>query len=317
MNVALISEKLSAARSLSHFQGEVERYASLLIENRPAYYFRYEASGDRLVRGQVRYEVDSNTQAGKCVLLSEVCRDELPLPEVEGATGTVSIPARRFGELIGVLSLCATPEQAVSDEVQHFLKLVGLMQEQVASREEMKAHQDHSRDLMVAALESLESCPGHVKRVAQLSTEIANLLDLSAQVKADLFEAAHYHDVGLLSLQKSSREKARQAHCQAGAQFLQSTRSLSRLSALVENHHERYDGSGFPNARTADQLPIECWVLSLAEHLEETWQLALLSNFEDKVRHFFAEEAPHHHPEVVDALCGLVDSGRLKRIMES
>lgn len=316
MNSALLSEKLSAARSLNHFQGEVEKYASMLTGDKPAFYFRYETNEDRLVRQGRKFPVDAATQIGNCVLLSETCDDDLPLPELDVSDATVSIPTRHFGKLVGVLALSISSEESNSDKISRYLKLVGVLQEQVTAREEMKAHQDGTRDLMVAALETLEGCEGHVKRVAQLTSELANLLDLSAQAKSELFDAAHYHDVGLLALQGNSRDQAQRAHCRAGAEFLRSTRSLSHLAHLVENHHERYDGSGFPNGYNGDQLLIECWVLSLAEHLEETWQRKSLITFQDKISYFFHNEVKHHHPEVVDALCGLVDSGRLQDIMD-
>lgn len=316
MNAALLSEKLSAARNLSHFQGEVERYAGLLTGNKPAYYFRYDGSQDSLSRQGKTFAVDATTQPGTCILLSEPCSESLPLPEVESGEGTVSLPTRHFGQLVGVLTLSIKPEEANSEKLVRYLKLVGVLQEQVQSREEMKAHQDRTRDLMVAAVEALGSCHGHVRRVAQICSELANLLDLSAQIKAQLFEAAHYHDVGLLALQDKTTEQAQQAHCQAGADFLRATRSLSHLAHLVENHHERYDGTGFPNGRQGDDLLVECWVLSLAEHLEETWRQKPRETFEEKIKSFFKEEVKAHHPEVVDALCGLVDSGRLQDIME-
>ena len=50
--------------------------------------------------------------------------------------------------------------------------------------------------------------------------------------------------------------------------------------------------------------------------LNETWRQKPRETFEEKIKSFFKEEVKAHHPEVVDALCGLVDSGRLQDIME-
>mgnify|MGYP000008703979 CR=1 FL=1 len=304
MTLADYYERLSAARTTSQFQNETEKCATEVGQVSDAFYYFYSAEENALKRQGEVLEMDQRSLPGKCALLREdVQEDE-----------SFCLPVRHFGQLVGVL-MVVTEGESLPKELHELLRLVGQIQEHVVAREESRIYTDRSRDLMVQAVEALGSSPDHVKRVAQLCTELAKLLDLSVQLKYDLFQAAQYHDVGMLALQGESRDEAYRAHPSAGAEFLRSCRNLRHLATFVETHHERYDGSGFPGGLSGESLPIDCWVMPLAEHLDEFWQRSLRDGYADKLSEFFESEAAHHHPEVVDALCGLADSGRLEEIL--
>ncbi|MFA5504523.1 MAG: HD domain-containing phosphohydrolase [Vulcanimicrobiota bacterium] len=296
-------ERLSAARTLSQFQLETEKCAVEVGKVSEASYYVFSPDTSELKRLSETLDLDQSSLPAKCALLREECREGLAL----------CVPVRHFGQLVGVLQV--TSDQETPPELHDLLRVVGQIQEHVVGREESRIYAERSRDLMVQAVEALGSTPDHVKRVAQLCTELAKLLDLSVQLRYDLFQAAQYHDVGVLTLQGQSRDEAHRAHPTAGAEFLRTSRNLRHLAPFVEAHHERYDGSGFPHGLSGDQLPIDCWVMPLAEHLDEFWQRSLRDTYRDKLKDFFKSEADHHHPEVIDALCGLADSGRLEEIL--
>lgn len=54
----------------------------------------------------------------------------------------------------------------------------------------------------------------------------------------------------------------------------------------------------------------------MAEDVVEYWAETLKDSLKDRVAQFFEERATGHHPEVVDALCGLIDSGRLAELLD-
>jgi hypothetical protein len=298
-------DRLSATRSVAQFQSEVERCASEVGKVDDAFYYFYSSDANALTRQGEVLEMDQRSLPGKCALLREQARED----------ETLCVPVRHFGQLVGVLMVIADENTEMPSEVHDLLRVVGQVQEHVVIGEESRIYTERSRDLMVQAVEALGSGADHVKRVARLCTELAKLLDLSVQLKYDLFQAAQYHDVGLLALQSKSIDDAQRAHATAGAEFLRSARNLRHLAPFVEAHHERYDGTGFPKGHAGDDLPIDCWVMPLAEHLDEFWQRSPHTDYRDKLKAFFQTEVAHHHPEVVDALCGLADSGRLEEIL--
>lgn len=312
-----LPEHFAGAQSSGQFAHLVEQAAQNLTSSLGALYYRVDPSFQFLERRDERLSIDANTQPGACALFRETREDSLPAPGFDSPFGQPrSFPVSHFGELVGVLCLLTSEQPVPPDFEEGFVRQLGLYHRHTSLREEVIGFTELSRDLMVQAVEALGVGKNHIQRVARLSTELASLLDLSCQVKADLFQAAHYHDVGLLALQEQSNVDRRQRHPLAGAEFLRSTGHLQHLAHLLQTHHERYDGSGSPKGLSGDSLPIECWVLVLAEHLDEFWQEHPQATYLENLHKFFCQEADHHHPDVLDALCGLSDSGRLKQILE-
>ena len=172
---------------------------------------------------------------------------------------------------------------------------------------------ERSREFLVQAVEA-RGASGHVQRCCRLASSLAVMLDCSPQAQAQLSQAAECHDLGLLGFQDTAAPEAVREHARVGAELLRCHPDLFEVAELVQSHHERYDGSGQPRGLQGDELPLECWILSLVEDFVEHWESSL-DTYEMKVKDFFLGPAKHHHPDAVDALCGLVDSGKLQDLL--
>lgn len=307
-------QSLTLARTGSQFAQTLEELAQELSGGKAARYYVYDADTHQLAReGDEAVPVSETTHPGSCAMYREVVQDERPVPGVEANGAAISVPVRHYGTLVGVLTVVGPKD---GDVLQELAEVAGVVQEHVNRGEELEGVLGRTQELVVQAVEAATPYgQGHVGKVARLAAELATMLDLSAQSRSDVFQAAQYHDVGFLVMRNRSGFEARQSHPQVGASFLAATRSLRNLAPLVEAHHERYDGSGFPAGVSGDSVPIEAWVLSMAEDVAEFWHDSLKDGYREKVADFFEERAPAHHPDVVDALCGLVDSGRLQEIL--
>lgn len=118
---------------------------------------------------------------------------------------------------------------------------------------------------------------GHSRRVADISKRIGEKIgikDLNG-----LYYAALLHDVGkvyipdkLLNKSKLSMTPEERAewnnHPDLGAQFISSVPELRRYASAVKHHHERYDGSGYPNALSAEDIPIFSKIIGVADAYE-------------------------------------------------
>ncbi|MBI3930351.1 MAG: hypothetical protein HY319_32745 [Armatimonadetes bacterium] len=70
----------------------------------------------------------------------------------------------------------------------------------------------------------------------------------------------------------------------------------------------------FPERLSGDSVPLEGWVLALAEHVDGFFTERRSLDFAQKLRLFFEEQSRLHHPTAVDALSGLADSGWLEKL---
>jgi HD-GYP domain-containing protein (c-di-GMP phosphodiesterase class II) len=143
------------------------------------------------------------------------------------------------------------------------------------------AHEDaflgaRVRALLIRLGEKDPSTEGHTRRVATLAVQIGEQLGLPEGRLRQLALGGLLHDIGKLSvpseiLCKPGRLTDQefleiQRHPGAGRELLKELGGFSPLVLdLVESHHERIDGAGYPNHVRADTLPLEVRVLTVAD----------------------------------------------------
>jgi hypothetical protein len=287
--------ELSLSRTTPQFVANVEKVAEELFCVAPKFYL-YHLTGTLLIDDeQNRVPVDEGSLAGRAALYCESVS--------EG--GRVAVPVTHFGSLVGVLEAQSAP-----GALEELAPLVGLVYDAVRSQEEERSMLATTQELLVQATDrALPEGSGHVERVAQLATRIAGLIDLSEQSQQELWDAAYYHDLGCLPLQGKAFDVIRAQHAEVGARLLEASGALSHLAPLVASHHLRYSDTKNP-----ERIPLEAWVLALAEDLDEFLTERRYQGWEESTREFYQERAPGHHPDVVDALSGLIDSGSLSAV---
>lgn len=136
---------------------------------------------------------------------------------------------------------------------------------------------DARRDVedIAVTMGSYEGIVRHGERVAELSVELAEELGLSAEACAGIRLGAYLHDVGKVKLPPEllkregpltpdERELVQQ-HTLFGELVLADVALPSGVLAIVRSHHERHDGSGYPDRLAGDQIPIEAAIVGLAD----------------------------------------------------
>ncbi len=118
---------------------------------------------------------------------------------------------------------------------------------------------------------------GHAARIADICRRLARAIDLSADMEASLIEAAYLHDGGIedwdLDLLApgplSAIDAARLSeHCARGENLARENTIDPMVPAWVRWHHERFDGSGYPDALEAREIPLPAQILGLADTYE-------------------------------------------------
>lgn len=119
---------------------------------------------------------------------------------------------------------------------------------------------------------------GHQKRVAQLATAIAKKMNLSKQQIEGINVAALLHDIGKLFvpseiLNKPSRLSDLEfslikTHCQVSYEILKSVHFPWPIAKIIIQHHERLNGSGYPNGTKDSKITLEAKIIAVADVVE-------------------------------------------------
>ena len=118
---------------------------------------------------------------------------------------------------------------------------------------------------------------GHSQAVGECAEGIARALDLPDGETETVRTAGLLHDIGMIAVpdgvvQKAgdltSQERAAiRDHCRRGAEILEPLTHLGPATTYIYQHHERLDGSGYPEALRGDQISLGGQIIGLAE----TW----------------------------------------------
>jgi putative nucleotidyltransferase with HDIG domain len=127
--------------------------------------------------------------------------------------------------------------------------------------------------------ESIESkdayTQGHCTRVAKYACMLAEAVGLSDEVMHWFRMGALLHDVGKVSVPLSILNKAGKLddeewavmarHPEFGVELLEGIEFPWDIRPMVRHHHERFDGTGYPDRLRGDEIPIEARILTVAD----------------------------------------------------
>ena len=129
---------------------------------------------------------------------------------------------------------------------------------------------------MVSTIEASDTYThGHSSRVTSYSLALANRIGLPAGRLKNLEQACILHDIGKIGIDKSILHKpgkltdeeleTMQQHPGIAVRILKNIEHLSEVQNIVVKHHERFDGRGYPNGLSGDDLEVEARIISIAD----------------------------------------------------
>lgn len=124
-----------------------------------------------------------------------------------------------------------------------------------------------------------ELCYTHSINVAILSVFLAEAAGYDKQTISDIAIGALLHDIGNIFIPKEIVEKEdsdlneeelrlKQSHCRLGVLTLNNFNIPLLSQKIIEQHHEKLDGTGYPNSLTKQELPEEAHIVCIAEELD-------------------------------------------------
>jgi len=118
---------------------------------------------------------------------------------------------------------------------------------------------------------------GHQQRVASFAGLVAREFGLSAEMTEGVRMAGVVHDLGKISIPAEFLSKTKisdmeykiiQGHAQAGYDILKEIEFPWPIAQIVYQHHERMDGSGYPQGLAGDEILLEARIIAVADVIE-------------------------------------------------
>jgi diguanylate cyclase (GGDEF)-like protein/putative nucleotidyltransferase with HDIG domain len=163
---------------------------------------------------------------------------------------------------------------------------------------------------------------GHSKKVNIYAVALAESIGLSPDEVSALSAAALLHDIGKVGISdkvlnkkgKLNKEdwEAIKAHPKLGANIISNIPRLAPAINSILYHHERWDGSGYPEGLKAEEIPIEARILAIADSFEamtsaRPYRPAL--SLEEVVTELREGAGLQFDPKLVEVFIGIVEAG--------
>jgi diguanylate cyclase (GGDEF)-like protein/putative nucleotidyltransferase with HDIG domain len=143
----------------------------------------------------------------------------------------------------------------------------------------LKERSTQAMESLSATVDARDSyTAGHSRRVQQLSLALGRELGLS-QAELDLLgHAALFHDIGKLAIPDAILLKPAsltpeewtimQGHAEEGARIIDRLGFLQDAVPAIRHHHERFDGTGYPQRLTGEEIPLGARIIHVADALD-------------------------------------------------
>ncbi len=153
----------------------------------------------------------------------------------------------------------------------------------------------------------------HVERVFNYCNIIANYLKLSNEDKIILMYAAYLHDLGkiniskevLISSQKLTKEEWEELkkHPQDSADILKQINGFEKVVPIVLEHHEKYDGTGYPNGLQGENISYLARILTVVDSFDAMTNqrpYQKTKTFEEAFKEIERCKGTHFDPDIAD-----------------
>ncbi|WP_338431357.1 HD domain-containing phosphohydrolase [Synechococcus elongatus] len=198
-------------------------------------------------------------------------------------TASIALPIKQGDRVLGALNIYSTEPNSFSPADQELLEQVAqLLAYGLTSRQTLAA-QDRLLDQTIQAIVKMVELrdpytQGHENQVARLAYTIAHQLQLPEDTARGIYVAGLLHDVGKLRapaeiLSKPGRldpieYELIKLHSQASYDILRNIQFPWPVAEIALQHHERLDGSGYPQKLKGDQILLGARIIAVADVID-------------------------------------------------
>ncbi len=207
-----------------------------------------------------------------------------------GYQSSIAIPLIRIKRVLGALTIYSADPFAFSkDEVALLEELASDLAFGIETLRTRLAHEQHATILRLGLEQSIQTIAGtleardpytagHQRRVGELATAIAREMALPFEQVNGIRLAAIIHDLGKIRIPAEILSKPSKltdieyalikTHPQAGYDILKDVKFPWPIADIILQHHERLDGSGYPQGLRDGQILLESRIMAVADVVE-------------------------------------------------
>jgi len=167
----------------------------------------------------------------------------------------------------------------------------------------------------------------HCCRIKDYSIELWKKLEQPIECVTKLRWGAYFHDIGKLAvpieiLNKKGKLSAQEwcimkNHTTIGAEMMRNheIKWLRDSAYIVEEHHERYDGKGYPNGLKEDEISLEAAIVSVVDSFDAMTTNRVYRDaisIEEAIQEIVQGRGTQFNPKVVDAFLNLLHDQQFK-----
>lgn len=199
-------------------------------------------------------------------------------------------------------------------------------------REELDKRKKHMEEMSLQLMKMLsttieakdEYTRGHSHRVAEYSVLIARELGWSGKDLENLKNATYLHDIGKIGIPDTILNKPTKLtdeefsiikeHTTIGANILKNISLIDHVQEIVRNHHERYDGNGYPDGLKGEEIPIRARIVAVADSYDAMSSHRIYRNqlpLEKIIRELEHNKGTQFDPEIADIFLKLLSEDRV------
>jgi len=184
---------------------------------------------------------------------------------------------------------------------------------------------ERERLQVVHRLASLIECAdrytfGHCRRVAAYALEVARTLGLDEQQRSTVYIGAYLHDIGKVLVPREILTKPGslaadeldviRTHPQRGLELLAATTVPWDVAPIIRWHHERHDGSGYPDRLCGTEIPLQAQIIGIVDAFDALTSTRSYRPAVGASQAIAALELERHswHPEVFRAFLSVFDT---------
>lgn len=192
----------------------------------------------------------------------------------------VCVPVRTREKTIGALQAINKKNGSFDDEdkdaLMAFANQVAISIENANLYQELKGAFYGTAKALAEIIEMRDPYTGgHTHRVMDYSLAIGRLMTLPREELENLKLAAILHDIGKIGVRDnillkkgsldSEETKKLNQHSEYGAEILSHVKQLRDVIPGVRNHHEKYDGTGYPDRLKGEEIPLIARIIAVAD----------------------------------------------------
>ncbi len=208
------------------------------------------------------------------------CNDPSALPDGSALVNIACAPVVVRGNLTGVLLVANKRSGPYTDDDMEILLSIG--RHAGIALENQRLHcalGDSFRSTIAVLADAIEAkdpyTRGHCESVSRIAVEVARRLGIKDGALEEMQYAALLHDVGkigipdgiLLKPGKLSPEEfvIIQKHSAIGSDIIKRVPSLQNIAPIVLHHHERLDGSGYPDGQSGNEISLSSRIIGVVD----------------------------------------------------